>query len=132
MKVLTILTQRHRQALEDVLLGLRCSTRGGLHEIKCSQDRIDIDALVVLLERIVVLEHPVYGHSLKLADMALEFDYTETRRANAAELLQYIGEYDLLHLEGYAVFRMQNYRYKLDMMMYGLIKKLKLVDSLLP
>jgi len=131
MRVLTILTQRHKQALKDVLPDVRCIHDGGLYKIRCPSDRLDVDGLAILLEHIVVLEHPVYGHSLKLADMALALCYTEIHQANVAELLQYIKEYDLLHLEGYAAFRMPEYRYKLDMMMYGLIKKLKLTDSLL-
>ena len=131
MSVLTILTQRYKQALEDVLPDLRCVCVGELYKIKCPKDSLDIDTLVILLERIVVLEHPVYGHSLKLADMALGLYHTGIHQANVAEFIQYIGEYDLLHLEGYAAFRMPEYRYKLDMMMYGIIKKMKLTDSLL-
>ena len=129
--MMTILTQRHRQALEDILFGLCCVYDGELYKVNCPRDSLDVDAFVGLLERIVVLEHPVYGHSLKLTDMALELRYTEIHQANVEEFIQYIGEYDLLHLEGYSAFRMPEYRYKLDMMMYGLIKKMKLMDSLL-
>ena len=136
MSVLTILTQKHKQALKDILPEmpeLHCDiSKAGLYEMRCPRECLDIDVVAVLLEHIVILEHPVYGHSPKLADMAFELRNTEIHHANVAELVQYIEEHDVLHLEGYAAFRMSDYRHKLDMMMYCLIKKLKLTDSLLP
>ena len=126
MKTLTILTQNFRQDLEKDF-NLRCYTEGTLH-IACG--KIDTDTLATLLERIVIFAHPVYGHSPKLADMALELRHTEMHQANMTELARYLEENNLLHLEGYATFRMADYRHKLDMMMYCLIKKLKLSDSL--
>jgi len=129
MSILTILTERHKQALEA--FNLHCdATIGGLYETNCPKDKIDIDGITALLERIVILGHPVYGHSHKLADMAFDLCRTGIHQVNVAELTCYLEEYNLLHLEGYAAFRMSDYRNKLDVMMYCLIKKLKLADSL--
>jgi len=125
MKTLTILTQNCQKELEA--LNLRCDSFDGLYS---ARGMVDADALACLLERIIILKHPVYGHSPKLADMALELRHTEIHQANVAELTLYLEENDLLHLEGYAAFRMPEYRHKLDMMMYCLIKKLKLTDNL--
>ena len=129
MKSMTILTQDYRQDLEN--LNLPCRAIGSLYGAKCSRDHLDTDGLMCLLERIIILGHPVYGHSPKLADMAIELRHTEIHQANVAELTRYFKEQDTLHLEGYAAFRMANYRHKLDMIVYCLIKKLKLADSML-
>ena len=128
MKALTIVTQDFRQALENAL-NLKCHASGTLYE---AHGVVSTEALACLLERIVVLSHPVYGNSPKLADMALDLHHTEIHKSNVTELDRYIEDNDLLHLEGYTAFRMSNYRHKLDVMMYCLIKKLKLADSLLP
>ena len=130
MKTLTIFTHNYRQDLED--LNLPCYVADGLYSTKCSHASLDTDALMCLLERIIILGHPIYGHSPKLADMAIELRHTEIHQTNMLELTRYLKEQDTLHLEGYAAFRMYNYRHKLDMIMYCLIKKLKLADSLLP
>ena len=127
MSFVTILTQRYKQDLHG--LNLHCYTLGkGLFAARCARDSINIDALALLLERIVILGHPVYKYSPRLADMALELRRTE---AHQTELARFIQENDLIHLEGYAAFRMSDYRNKLDMVMYCIIKKLKLSDSLL-
>ena len=125
MKTLTILTQDYRFDLETAL-NLQCSAAGTLH---MAQGNAEIDALVCLLERIVILRHPVYGHSPKLIDIAQGLHHESMHEANAAELARYLGENDILHLEGYAAFRMADYRHKLDMLMYCAIKKLKLAKK---
>ena len=126
MKALTILTQDFRQDIENSL-NIRCYAKGSIY---AAYGKIDIEALATLLERVIILAHPVYGHSPKLADMASQLHYTEIHQNNVAELNRYLDENNLLHLEGYATFRMAEYRHKLDMMMYCLIKKLKLQESL--
>ena len=129
MNILTILTQSHIQDLEELFLD-SCAAAGGLYTIQCPKDSLDIDALAALLERIIIIEHPVYGYSAKLTNMAFRLRNAEIHQANVAELARYIEEHDVLHLEGYTAFRMSDYLYKLDIMMYCLIKKMKLTDSL--
>ena len=130
MSVLTILTQGCQQELEE--LNLRCyAVNEGIYQAQHPKDSIDTDAFACLLERVVVFSHPLYGSSQKLANMALDLRHTEIHQANELEFTRYIVEHELLHLEGYATFRMWRYRNKLDMMMYCLIKKLKLTDPLL-
>ena len=130
MSIITILTQGYKKNLEDIKLHC-CAGEDSFFKAQCLRKEIDIDALASLLERRVILGHPLYRDSPKLADMALELRGTAVHKANSSELAQYIEENDLLYLEGYAIFRMSDYRHKLDMMMYCLIKKLKLTDSLL-
>lgn len=126
MKALTILTQDFRQDLEDAL-DLKCYAAGPLY---AARGIVCPEALASLLERVIIHGHPVYGHSPKLADIAASLKHTEIHQANVIELSRYLGENDLLHLEGYAAFRMSDYRNRLDMLMYCVIKKLKLADSL--
>jgi len=97
---------------------------------KCPRQKFDIEAFVTLLERIVISDHPVYGNSPKLADMALELKATEIHQLNMAELAAYLVTNNILHLEGYATFRMADYRHRLDVMMYCVIKKMKLTGNL--
>ncbi|MCL2421469.1 MAG: hypothetical protein FWD03_06380 [Defluviitaleaceae bacterium] len=132
MNVLTILTpvQWHVQALEDILSDPHIS-KEELYTIQCAKNKLDMDAFAELLEHIVILAHPVYGHAPKLADMAFDLRNTEIHQTNTINLARYIKEHDVLHLEGYATFRMANYRHKLDMMMYCLVKKLKLTENLI-
>ena len=127
MKALTILTQDFRQDVESAL-NLRCHTVGALYT---ARGKINTEDLACLLERIIILAHPVYGHSPKLADMAQQLRHTESHQNNVEELARYLDENDLLHLEGYAAFRMADYRHKLDMMMYCLIKKLSATSDIL-
>ena len=129
MKTLTILTQNFRRELKDI--GLHCrKVDEGLYLAKCPRDNFDIEVFTELLERIVIINHPVYGNSPKLADMASELRATEIHQLNTAELARYLMANDRLHLEGYATFRMADYLHRLDVMMYCLIKKLNLTDSI--
>lgn len=126
MNNITILTQDFRHDLENTL-NLRCRTTGVLH---IAHGSACTEALTVLLERIVILKHPVYGHSPKLVDIAQGLHQKKIHQTNIAELTSYLMENDVLHLEGYAAFRMSDYKHKLDIMMYSAIKKLKLADAL--
>ena len=125
MKALTILTEDFKHELESLNtnLNLQHCHKKSLFIAKGTFDPV---ALVCLLEHIVILTHPVYGHSPKLVDMALELRTTEVHKANIEELISYLKENNVIHLEGYATFRMADYRNKLDIMMYCLIKKMNL------
>ena len=127
MKILTILTQDYKDDLE-VLLNEQCTANGTLY---MAQGYVEVEPLAKLLERIVILEHPVYGHSPKLVEIAQSLHHETMHKINVAELTRYLDENDTLHLEGYTAFLMADYRHKLDMLMYCAIKKLKLADVLL-
>lgn len=69
-------------------------------------------------------ENPVYRHSPKLRGMAKNL-----RNVLYEQEIQKLSEF-LLHskeinLEGYVMFRMTEFKEKLDMMIYSLVKKLK-------
>lgn len=133
MDILTIVTSKHRTALEDSATSffpLSCTpVESNLYGVEIPKSKVNTEALIYLLERIIIEGHPVYGNSPKLADMAQELQQTEIHKCNINDLTLYIKENDLLHLEGYASFRMTDYRNRLDILMYCLIKKLRLTDQ---
>jgi len=85
-----------------------------------------VKGLMALVAEITVWENPVYQHSPKLQGMAHDLSKTPLYDAELKCLTRFLKHSQQLHLEGYATFRMADYREKLDMMSYTLIKKLKL------
>ena len=84
-----------------------------------------IDALLLMLQSIVMHENPVYRHSPKLRDLANSIKDTELHIHELQLLKAFIRANKNIHLDGYAAFRMEAYREKLDMMLYRIVKKIK-------
>lgn len=133
MKTLTITTQSYGQALQALAAdgdGMTVRYAGqheGLYYMRVIFDGTQpAETLTGLLEYVAVQENPVYRHSEKLTSLALTLRHTPIHADNLSRLTQYIKENRRLHLEGYVVFRMAEYRHKLDMMMFSLIKNMKL------
>jgi len=104
-----------------------------LFALNISWDRAENDKLAELLmtflEEIALSANPIYCHSPKLMELARNLRYTDLHRVHDREKRQlktFLKYNKVLHLEGYATFRMEEYRNKLDMITYGLIKKLNL------
>ena len=137
MKTLTLCTHEYRQALEGYLSALvgkdaldgftKASTAKEPipFAAQCAHDAMDVDALAQLLEHIAILRHPVYRHSPKLTDIALELRHTKIHETNVKQLTQYLHENDKLHLEGYTTFRMADFSHELDMRLYSIIKRMR-------
>ena len=79
-----------------------------------------------LLTDIIVQENPIFQYSPKLQDMAHDLRKTPLYDTGLKGLKRFIKHNRALHLEGYMNFRMSDYREKLDLMSYTLIKKLRL------
>ena len=141
MKQLTVYTRKYRQPLEDfaayaVSKGVNLRRAGelscGLFSINCLYSHAEtafVGGLMTLLTDIAMQENPVYLHSPKLRDMAADLHSTPLYAAVFKEFKQFLRHSRMLHLEGYVVFRMAEYREKLDMMSYSLIKKMKLIQQ---
>ena len=137
MSRLNISTYKYPQLLDDFAaeaekngwLAIRHTGReAGRFYINCSYDRgqpVLANGLMALLTQVAIEENPVYQHSSKLRDMAR--DLPSPYEPGLVNLRVYLQHSDKLHLEGYVAFRMGEYREKLDMMSYSLIKKLKLI-----
>jgi len=101
-----------------------------LFALNISWDRAESDKLTELLmtflEEVALSANPIYCNSPKLMEMARNLRNTELHNREKQQLKIFLKYNRVLHLEGYATFRMEEYRNKLDMITYGLIKKLNL------
>ena len=141
MKQLTISTHRYSRLLEDfasaiasggVIIRRAPVLNGGLFSVNCRYNHVTtafIDGLMTLLTDIALQENPVYQHSPKLREMAGDLHSTPLYAAVYKDFAHFIKHSRTLHLEGYVAFRMTEYREKLDMMSYSLIKKMKLIQK---
>ncbi|MCL2378934.1 MAG: hypothetical protein FWC77_07395 [Defluviitaleaceae bacterium] len=138
MKQLTIHTRRYSQLLKDFaakaqdngwITAPKTAWKGGEFLVYCRYDHSRtafVKGLMALLADITVQENPIYQHSPKLQCMAHDLHKTPIYDTEFMGLIRFLKHSRALHLEGYATFRMADYREKLDMMSYTLIKKLKL------
>jgi len=141
MKQLTIYTRRYSQLLEDFaaratasgwINASRAAVASGVLTVYCQYESVKpafSRGLMNLLADIVVQENPIYQHSSKLKDLADDLRKTPLYYTGLRGLTRYVKHNRALHLEGYVTFRMSDYREKLDMMSYSLIKKLKLAQK---
>ena len=130
MKTLTISTHKYKHLLEG-FANSKVNYKSGIYLIKYSYIHNDtnIKRLMSLLVDIAVHENPVYKNSKKLQDMAASLYDTPIYTAVCKALARYLWRNNSLHLEGYVSFRMSEYREKLDIMSYSLIKKMKLIHK---
>ena len=139
MKRLTISTYRYKQLLEDFvtkaeksgcLITLNIGMQAKMFYLICQYNHKHpafTEGLMTLLTHIVIQENPLYHNSPKLQGMAHDLRGTSLYETSLKNLVHYLVHCKTLHLEGYVIFRMGEYREKLDMMSYSLIKKLKLI-----
>ncbi|MCL2215690.1 MAG: hypothetical protein FWB91_01590 [Defluviitaleaceae bacterium] len=83
------------------------------------------ESLTALLMDIAEEENPVYRHSPRLREMAQSVRSSLVHKQEVKQMRAFLAENKALHLEGYATFRLSEYREKLDMMIYTLVKKIK-------
>lgn len=133
MKQLTIFTRNYCHLLEKFAhekCTYKTCLRGGMFSVSIRfiiTDSPVIEALLTLLTDIALQENPIFKHSPKLQDMAGDLRNTQVFSNLKRSLLRFIKHNNSLHLEGYVAFRMAEYREKLDIMSYSLIKKMKLI-----
>ncbi len=137
MKRLTILTEHYEKLIHTHLRGdgqdwiIRSEGRAdGVFFARVSYvpGRAFTEALTNLLEEAAALTNPVYRYSPRLMDIARDLRGTPIRQENERRLTEFLTPNASLNVEGYVAFRMAEYNYKLDLMTYSLIKKLKLTE----
>jgi len=141
MKRFTIHTKNYKTKLinfTQIVLERNLCTIETNHSTKCtdihsikfiwalSAGKEFIQALMLLLYDIAIQENPVYRHSPKLSDLAEGLQNTHLHIHDTRRLKAFIQANKELHLDGYVAFRMEEYREKLDMMLYTIIKKINL------
>ena len=82
-------------------------------------------ALLELLADIAQAENPVYKYSARLREMAQELRQTPLYAEELQRLKKFVSQSRELNLEGYVLFRMDEFRERLDLLIYSLAKKLK-------
>jgi len=85
-----------------------------------------IGELLLMLQNIVMFENAVYRYSPKLRDLAGGINNTELYLHEMRQLKSFIKTNKDICLEGYTAFRMQEYREKLDELLYSIMKKINM------
>jgi len=139
MSQLTIYTHRYSKFLEcfaidiaegDAVISNIVRRKGGLFLLNCNVGSREVaERLLILLIDIAMQENPIYKQSSKLQEMAGDLRGTRLYASLRRNLIRFVKHNRVLHLEGYMTFRMTEYREKLDMMSYSLIKKMKLCQQ---
>ena len=127
MKRIAIHTKKYIAELDDFTHSVRniCTVNNRNKYIwESSATNIFIEALMLLLHTIALLENPVYRHSPKLRDLAEGLLNTNTYEHEKTILTAFVKTNKELCLEGYVTFRMEAYHEKLDMMLYTIVKKI--------
>ena len=83
------------------------------------------EILLGLLMDISVSENPIYKHSAKLRIAAEGLNNTPIFTRELRRLKEFLSESRELNIDGYVIFRMNEFKEKLDMMVYSLVKKIK-------
>jgi len=134
MKRLTIHTYTYKNELKNFIKTL---TQNNLctisiatsHAVKLTwaNSKDFIETILFLLYNIAMLENPVYRYSPKLKNLASILQNTELHNTELTRLETFLKSNSELNLEGYVTFRMEEYSAKLDMILYEIIKKIKIV-----
>ena len=81
--------------------------------------------VMALLTAAAMQENPVYRHAPKLQEMAQTLQSAPLYAESVNKLKAYLRANNSLHVEGYVMFCMEEYRSKLDMVSYCAIKKMR-------
>jgi len=80
--------------------------------------------LIHMLYHIVTNENPVYKYSPKLKDLSTSLHNTPQYENDVEQLKSFLHSSKELNIDGYVTFRMDEYKEKLDMMLYKIVKKI--------
>ncbi|MCL2839182.1 MAG: hypothetical protein FWE05_00280 [Defluviitaleaceae bacterium] len=138
MRQLHIYTTKYEKELRNFAAQAMATGTIAIKDIKTCENRkvfelklMNMDeknlpnALTALLMDIVEIENPVYKHSPRLRKMAQTARNSSIYKREVQRMKTFLEENKALHLEGYATFRLSEYREKLDTMIYQLVKKIK-------
>ena len=83
------------------------------------------EEVMALLAAVAMQANPVYRQAPKLRQMAQALQSTHLYIEHVDKLKIYLRANKSLHMEGYVMFCMEDYRRRLDMMSYSVIKKIR-------
>lgn len=135
MKRFTLYTIKHESELRDFaekaaaaeMIYIQGVTERDGYAIELTVARRDVfcEALLGLLMDLAENDNAVYRYSAKLRVMAGALRAGPVFARELRRLREFVRDSKLLFMEGYVTFRMAEFREKLDMMIYSLVKKIK-------
>ena len=132
MKRLTIRSQKYQSELEDFAakaiaaeLIKTGNIKGNTLKLTITETETFCEMLMNLLADAAEMENPIYKNSVKLRKMARDLRRTPAYIRELRQLKEFTAGSKELNIEGYVTFRMSEYKEKLDMMMYSIVKKIK-------
>ena len=131
-----IFTEQYENALRDFaakaaaaeivhIIKSRNTSHMNVLEIKINRHEAFYEALLAMLLDITEMENPVYRQSNKLRSMAHGLRRTPLAARELQRLREFVAENSSLHIDGYITFRLSEFREKLDILIYSLVKKIK-------
>ena len=78
--------------------------------------------LIDILEEIMLLYNPILEND-KIKNAVVENVFIPNRKKTMSDLHEYIQKYQIVNVEGYYKFRMENHNAQMHTMLYGIIKK---------
>jgi len=138
MKQLAIHTQNYEKNLRDFAKGLDIATvkwkrygKKSSFSMCLTWENINnqqiINQLATFLQKVAALENPIYRHLPKFREMINGLQNTQIHEREVKRLKSFLRNSQTLNLEGYIIFRMSEYRHKLDIISYQAVKKLELM-----
>ncbi|MCL1883371.1 MAG: putative sporulation protein YtxC [Defluviitaleaceae bacterium] len=113
-------------AAEIIYINKNCKNQEGFALYFSVKEReLFCEMLLGFLMDIAEGENPIYKHSARLRGMAGELRESPIFGRELNQLREFFTNSRELNIEGYVTFRMCEFREKLDMMIYSLVKKIK-------
>ena len=141
MKCIKISTEKYQAKLENFAIAMQekkiCTVSDfTLHAppIKFSWTKVKhnevLKAIMFLLHTLAAFENPVYKHSPKLITVAVSIICAQTYKQDMVNLTSCITKAEVINIDGYITFRLNEYMANLDTMLYTIMRKSPLISEL--
>ena len=132
MKKLTIYTANHESYVKNFVAGIDIIKTEHKKPLCITWQNENhnqvVSHLATLLQQLAAKENPIYKSLPKMMELAKNLS---TQNEEEAKRLKYFLKTSRrLNIEGYITFRMSDYRHKLDILGYRVIKKLRLMQEI--
>jgi len=130
MKRVMIYTTKNTSELADFAKSISCDICSVESEVplglvwRASNSDKVLATLLQLIHKIAMNENPVYRNSPKLASIAEGLVNSPIHNSEIQKLKDFLRISKVLNLDGYIMFCTDEYRAKLDLMLYTIVKKI--------
>ena len=84
-----------------------------------------VERLTIFLQELAALQNPIYKHLPKMREIAKNLRTTPAHGHEVQRLRNFLKGNRKLNIEGYILFRMSEYRHKLDILSYQVMRKMQ-------